>query len=227
MSSILESPNSLALSDDEAPVSLRTLEDLLNDLGGILPSRIRLSPSIGAANEDSLLAPEGRYCELVDGVLVEKGMGFFESRLASILFAMIETWLAKNNIGFAVADGAMTRLQHGLVRIPDACFIRWDRVGSQEVPQDAICGIVPNLAIEIVSRTNTRAEIDRKRNEYFEAGVELVWIAYPTTVTVEVWTTARDCHIIGIDDTLGGGTVLPGFTVSIREWFQRAKRGQP
>ena len=226
MSAILEAQQPPVSFPDEPLVSLRTLEDLLNDLGGILPSRIRLSPSIGAANEDSLLAPEGRFCELVDGVLVEKGMGYFESRLASILFAMIETWLAQNDIGYAMADGALTRLQHGLVRIPDACFIRWDRVGSQEVPQDAICGIVPNLAIEVVSRTNTRAEIDRKRNEYFEAGVDLVWIAYPTTMTVEVWTTARDCHIIGIDETLDGGTVLPGFTVSIREWFQRAKRGQ-
>ena len=225
MSSILEAPNPLASSPDEAPVSLRTLEDLVQDLGGIPLARVRLSPAIGRASEESLLTPEGRFCELVDGALVEKGMGYFESRLASILFAMIESWLAQNDIGYAMADGAMTRLQHGLVRVPDACFIRWDRVGSQEVPQDPICGIAPNLAIEIVSRTNTRAEIDRKRNEYFEAGVELVWIAYPTTITVEVWTTPRDCHITGIDDTLDGGTVLPGFTVSIREWFQRAKRG--
>ncbi len=226
MSSILEAPQPSVSSHDEVAVSLRTLEDLLNDLGGILPSRVRLSPPVGEANEESLLAPQGRYCELVDGTLVEKGMGYFESRLASILFAIIESWLAQNDIGYAMADGAMTRLQHGLVRVPDACFIRWDRVGSQEVPQDPICGIVPNLAVEVVSRTNTRAEIDRKRREYFEAGVELVWIVYPVTITIEVWTTPRDCHLVGIDDTLDGGSVLPGFTLSIREWFQRAKRGQ-
>lgn len=226
MSSILEAPPSSVSSHDEAPVALRTLEDLLNDLGGILPSRVRLAPPVGGANEESLLAPEGRYCELVDGTLVEKGMGFFESRLASILYAILESWLAHHNIGFAMADGAMTRLQQGLVRIPDACFFRWDRVGSPDVPQDPICGIVPNLAVEVVSRTNTRAEIDRKRREYFEAGVELVWIVYPETITVEVWTTPRDCHIANLDDTLDGGSVLPGFSVSIRDWFQRAKRGQ-
>ena len=226
MSSILEAPPSSVSSHDEAPVALRTLEDLLNDLGGILPSRVRLAPPVGGANEESLLAPEGRYCELVDGTLVEKGMGFFESRLASILYAILESWLAHHNIGFTMADGAMTRLQQGLVRIPDACFFRWDRVGSPDVPQDPICGIVPNLAVEVVSRTNTRAEIDRKRREYFEAGVELVWIVYPETITVEVWTTPRDCHIANLDDTLDGGSVLPGFSVSIRDWFQRAKRGQ-
>lgn len=225
MSSILEAPQPPVSPQDDAPVSLRTLEDLLNDLGGIGPSRVRLKPSVGGAKEESLLTPEGRYCELVDGTLVEKGMGFFESRLASILFAILDEWLAHHNIGFAMADGAMTRLQKGLVRIPDACFFRWDRVGSQVVPENPICGIAPNLAVEIVSRTNTRAEIDRKRQEYFEAGVELVWIVYPESITVEVWKTPRDCHIAGIEDTLEGGNVLPEFQVSIRDWFQRAKRG--
>ena len=68
--------------------------------------------------------------------------------------------------------------------------------------------------------------MERKRQEYFDAGVELVWIVYPNTQTVEVWSTSRDCHIAGIDDSLDGGSVLPGFTLSNRNWFQRAD-GEP
>ncbi len=225
MSTVLEPPPSTVSLLHEIPITLRTLDDLVRELGGIPLSRVHLSPAIGEANETALLAPEKRYCELVDGALVEKAMGYFESRLASMLMLFIESWLSQNNIGYAMADGAMTRLQHGLVRIPDASFIRWDRVGSREVPRDPICRIVPNLAVEIISHSNTRAEIDRKRREYFEAGVELIWIVYPETISVEVWSTVRDCHIAGKDDTLNGGTVMPGFTLPIKTWFSRAEGG--
>lgn len=226
MSRILEVPPSPQSSPDEAPAALRTREDLLNELGGILPSRVRLTPSLGSANEDSLLTPAGRYYELANGTLAKKAMGFFESRLSSNLLAILDQWLVQHHIGFAMADGAMTSLQNGLVRVPDACFFRWDRVGAQQVPENPICGIAPNLAVEVVSRTNTRAEIDRKRCEYFEAGVELVWIVYPEPVKVEIWSTPRDCHLAGIEDVLDGGTVLPGLRISIRDWFQRARQGR-
>ncbi len=222
MSSILEVPPPLVLSRDEAAVSLRTLEDLLNDLGGIGPARVRLASPVGGANEDSLLVPSGRYCELVDGTLVEKAMGFYETFLASVLLQFIQRWPEYDKFGFVVADGALTKLGEGLVRIPDVSFYRWDRIGSRTVPRDPICRLTPNWAVEIVSRSNTRAEMERKRQEYFDAGVELVWIVYPNTKTVEVWSTPLDCHITGINDSLSGGDVLPGFSISVREWFQRA-----
>ena len=227
MSTVLEPPPLEVSPPNEVQITLRTLEDLVNELGGIPLNRVRVSPPIGNAGEQDLLGPAGQHCELVHGALLEKGMGFFESRLATLLAHYIENWLTNQKDGFVVADGALTRLQDGLVRIPDVSFYRWDRIGGQEVPRDPICRTVPNLAVEIVSRTNTRAEMDRKRHEYFEAGVELVWIVYPETVTVEVWSTARDCHISGREDTLTGGTVLPGFQLSIGEWFQRATGGQP
>lgn len=222
MSSILEAPQPPVSPQDDAPVSLRTLEDLLNDLGGIGPSRVRLAAPVGGADEDSLLAPSGRYCELVNGTLVEKAMGFFETYLATVLVQLIQRWSDYSQIGFVVAEGALTRLSDGLVRIPDVSFYRWDRIGSRTVPRDPICSLTPNLAVEIVSRSNTRAEMERKRQEYFEAGVELVWIVYPTTKTAEVWSTPRDCHIAGIDDALSGENVLPGFSLSMREWFESA-----
>ena len=225
MSTVLESPLLAVSSPDDVRLTLRTLEDLVNELGGIPLSRVRVSPPIGSASESDLLTPQGSLCELVSGAILEKGMGFFESRLATLLTHCFENWLANHKEGFVIGDGALTRLQDGLVRIPDVSFYRWDRIGEKSVPRDPICRTVPNLAVEIVSRTNTRAEMDRKRQEYFEAGVELVWIVYPDTMTVEVWSTARDCHISGHEDTLTGGTLLPGFQLSISEWFQRAQGG--
>src|SRR4051812_30464578 len=152
----------------DAAVLTETMADLVHRLGDIPLERIRLHPSPGTATEDDLLAACKPSCELVDGVLVEKAMGYFERRLALILAVFIEEWLKHNPIGYCNGEGALTRLQFGLVRIPDVSFVRWDRVGDESVPRDPICGISPNLAVEVISRKNTAAEIQRKRGEYFK-----------------------------------------------------------
>ncbi len=226
MSSILEAPNPPVSSHDEAPVSPRTLEDLVQQLGGIPLSRVRLIPAIGQASESDLLASTHRLCELAQGTVLEKGMGFFESVLASVLVHLFRCWPLCRKTGFVVGDGGYTRLRPGLVRVPDVAFFTWDRIGSRTAPRDPICKSVPNLAVEIVSASNTRAEMDLKRAEYFQAGVEVVWFVYPETITVEVWSTPRDCHISGINDTLDCTPFAPGLTISIREWFDLASEGE-
>src|SRR5438876_486092 len=73
-----------------------TLADLHRRLGGIPLERIRCQPPPGTAKEeDVLLRPNGekRLFELVDGVLVEKPMGFYESRLAAVLIYLLEGFL--------------------------------------------------------------------------------------------------------------------------------------
>jgi hypothetical protein len=72
-----------------APAEIRTLADLRQRLGGIPLERIGFHPAPGTATEQDVVeveARENRLCELVDGTLVEKAMGFEESRLAAELF---------------------------------------------------------------------------------------------------------------------------------------------
>jgi Uma2 family endonuclease len=83
---------------------------------------------------------------------------------------------------------------------------------------------IPNLAVEIISVGNTDAEMDRKRREYFEAGVQVVWIVDPPTRTIRVFTSFDQCTIVTEDEQLDGGVVLPGFQLSVSEWFERATK---
>ncbi|HET6422165.1 MAG TPA: Uma2 family endonuclease [Planctomycetaceae bacterium] len=223
MSTTLAEP----LPEVATPLSTETLADLVHRLGDVPLSRIRLHPAPGTATEDDAASAEKPWCELVDGVLVERPMGYFEGRLAFILGVFLEEWLRSNPIGYANADGALTRLTHGNVRVPDASFVRWERTRDHRVPRDPICGIAPNLAVEVLSPSNTHREIERKRQEYFDAGVELVWIVEPELMTVEVWSSAKECRILDRNDTLDGGTVLPGFQLSIQTWFDRAQGNAP
>src|SRR5438067_3818469 len=99
-----------------------TLQDLLDRLGDIPLKRVRFHPAPGTATEaDVLVLIEGekRLFELVDGVLVEKAMGYYESLLAGILIRLLGAFLEEHDLGFLLpADGALEMLPD-LVRIPD------------------------------------------------------------------------------------------------------------
>jgi Uma2 family endonuclease len=95
---------------------------------------------------------------------------------------------------------------------------------NQELPDEAIASLAPDLAVEILSPSNTEREIQQKVQEYFQAGGKLVWIVDPDARTVEVYTRPRRSVVLTEDDTLDGRKVLPGFSLSIRKWFARASR---
>jgi Uma2 family endonuclease len=113
----------------------------------------------------------------------------------------------------------MMRLVSGLVRIPDVAFISWDRLPNRRVPSEPIPNVAPDLAVEVLSAGNTPGEMARKRQDYFAAGVHLVWQVDPRTRTVEVVTAHDQSTIRHETHILDGGTVLPGFTVPLQELF--------
>jgi Uma2 family endonuclease len=214
-------------SGQSTTVALETLADLLAHLGGIAPERVRLHPAPGTATADDVLSvhsQEGRLCELVDGVLVEKAMGFRESLLAAALIVMFGNFVRPRNLGLVTAPDGMMRLAAGLVRIPDVAFISWDRLPDRRVPTAPIPALAPDLAVEVLSAGNTAREMARKCHEYFTAGVRLVWLVDPETRSVAVYTTPEHPTVLREEDTLEGGAVLPGLALPVRELFAELDR---
>lgn len=202
-----------------------SLATLLERLGGISPARIPCPPAPGTATEaDLFLRPGGekRLYELVDGVLVEKPMGYYESILAAILIRWLGEHADHAGAGIVLGPDATLRLAHGLVRLPDVSFISWERFPGRRLPRGALLGVAPDLAVEILSPGNTRGEMERKLREYFAAGTTMVWYVDPEARTVRVYTAPRQGTLLTEADSLDGGKVLPGFAISIREWFEKA-----
>ena len=220
--------STMTLAAPDAPATpLRTVGDVLEMLNDIPPSRILLDPVPGTATEEDVIrtAARGRrLCELVAGVLVEKAMGYYESTLAMILGHFLYAHLDENDLGFVAGEAGMMRPAPGLVRMPDVAFYAWTQFHDRLLPREQILGRTPELAVEILSPSNTEAEMDRKRGEYFAGGARLVWQVYPETRRVRVYTAVDAFEEIGDDQTLTGGSVLPGFTLSVRRWFERAGR---
>ncbi len=109
------------------------------------------------------------------------------------------------------------------IREPDVCFISWSRFPPGELPREPIPELVPDLAIEVLSESNRPGEMERKRQDYFQAGVRLVWYIDPPTRSATVYTSADDQGTPHAEtEPLSGGDVLPGFTLSLAEIFQQA-----
>ena len=207
--------------------AIRTLADLLERLGGIAPGRVLCQPAPGRATEADLLevaTHDDRLYELVDGALVEKAVGLRESLLAIVIAASLREFVLPRNLGVVSgADGTM-RLFPGLVRIPDVAFASWDRFAEGRIPLDPIPDLVPDLVVEVVSEGNTVAEMDRKRREYFRAGVRLVWMIEPKDRTAAVFTSPEQSARLDESQTLDGGAVLPGFVLPLRDLFAELDR---
>lgn len=209
------------------PLVFETAEDLFARLGDVPPRRVRLSPPPGTATEADLLRvarQTDRLFELIDGTLVEKAMGWLESALAMLIGRLIGAFVDANDLGIVVGADAPMRLFSSQVRMPDVAFASWDRLPGRTIPTQPIPDLAPDLAVEVLSRGNTPGEMERKRRDYFAAGVRLVWEVDPRTRTVHVYTAADAVTTLTERDTLDGGDVLPGFTLPVKQLFARTPR---
>jgi Uma2 family endonuclease len=173
---------------------------------------------------------EDRLCELVDGILVEKTVGLEESWFGTRLAVLLSLFVDPRNLGLVTGSDGMYRLAAGLVRIPDVAFASWDRIPGGELPAEPIPDLVPDLVVEVISRSNTRKEMDEKLGEYFEKGVRLVWFVRPRTRVVDVYTSAGQLARLTASATLDGGEVLPGFSIVVGDLFRKPEapgRGKP
>ena len=202
--------------------------ELMERLGGVPLERIRMEAAPGTATEKDVLSvrasPERRLCELVDGVLVEKAMGIKASIVGAAVAGLIWEYLDEHPLGVVLGADGMIRTFPDQVRIPDVSFISWNRYPGDEVPDEGISSFMPNLAVEVLSPGNTKEEMERKLRDYFFAGVELVWLIDPDSQSAKAYTSPEEVRRIGKTGHLDGGTVLPGFRMSLKELFACTKR---
>jgi Uma2 family endonuclease len=206
---------------------LETFGEVLEALGGISPDRVRLKPRFGTATEADLEAVnnEGRgIYERIDGVLVSKPLGKLESILAGALIAILRAFVMPRRLGIVTAPDGPMRLAPTTTRFPDVAFISWDSIPAGPLSERLLADVVPDLAIEVLSPSNTRAEMARKRRESFAAGVKLVWEFNPADRTVAVFVGPEHPIVLDATQTLDGGDVLPGFALPLAELFGELER---
>lgn len=202
-----------------------TLADLLTRLGDVAPERIRLDVWPGHVTDEDCTESKdrfGRLCEMVDGVLVEKIMGWDEGRVAFELARLIGDYLDDHPLGVVNGPDGPIRVETRVIRMPDVSFISWERAGGEEMPEGPVMEVVPDLAVEVISRSNRPGEMQVKLQEYFARGVRLVWYIDFKKRTARAFTAVDAFTDLKAADSLDGLDVLPGFRVKLQTLFERA-----
>lgn len=110
-------------------------------------------------------------------------------------------------------------------RRPDAMFIPYERwPKNKPLPATNAWDVLPSLCVEVVSPRDLAEEILDKLLEYFQSGVQQVWIAYPRHGLLFVHDSLTSVRVLTRDDVLDGGSILPGFRLPLSELFPQLEK---
>jgi Uma2 family endonuclease len=162
--------------------------------------------------------------EVVDGQRVELPEDGQGALIASLLASAMGQFPRVRACGRMLIR-MLFRLSHdGPQRRPDVAYVsyaRWPK--GRPIPPGDTWDVVPELAIEVVSPSNTAAGIVEKLRDYFAAGVGRVWVIYPEERLVHVYRSLLEMRGVGADGVLDGEDVLPGLRLPVAELFEDAE----
>lgn len=162
------------------------------------------------------LPKDGRKFELVDGEATEVPTGWEHDVIGARLIGFLTS--VASSLGYLAGSSAGFRMNDGNIRAPDVSFVRAERAPSGEEARRFFDG-APDLAVEIISPSESRNDIFRKIGEYFEAGAQQVWIVQPMNRTVTVYHSMDRVRTYEPDEELEGGDLLPGFRCAVSDIF--------
>jgi Uma2 family endonuclease len=173
--------------------------------------------------EDLLKITDRPMPELIDGRLVEREpMGQKADAVAARLIYWISSFLDENDLG--LVNGAQGSYQifpdaPKKVRIPDVSFTRRDRL-PPEGPAEGHARVAPDLVVEVISPRDVATELDEKIEDFFGAGVPLIWVPNPETRTIQVYRRDGTSARLRSGDSLDGEDILPGFRRDVEKLFK-------
>ena len=163
---------------------------------------------------------DGELYEIVNGKRVIKRMGTYENVLAGVLFSELCNHVNANRLGRATIEVLFDLPDVDNNRRPDVAFVsfaRWPQ--NRRPPRANAWPVVPELAAEVVSPTDDVDDVMEKVEEYFRAGVRVVWLVLPRQERVYVYASPTEVRILARGDELTGDPVVPGFRLAVNDLF--------
>ncbi len=157
-----------------------------------------------------------RRFELIDGEIVEKVPTFLHAKIQGLIITLLNLFLFDHPIAHVLPEiEVVLPDDNDNERVPDVGVVL--AKGHVLEPNRGL-DFVPELVVEIQSPSQSDAFMRRKADYFLANGARIVWIVYPRLKLVEV-LAREDRVLLGIDDTLTGGDVLPGFTCPVSRIF--------
>lgn len=165
------------------------------------------------------LPDDGNQYELVNGELVMSNSGAEHGYIAIILSTILYSFVRSHKLGIVLDSSTAFTLKTGNKRSPDVSFIAKERLqGLKKLPKGFWQGS-PDLAVEVLSPSNTVEEIHNKIIEYFENDTKLVWVINPEEEYVLIYHSPKPDRFLTHQDMLDGEEIIPGFQMAVDDLF--------
>ena len=168
-----------------------------------------------AANENPL---EKYY--LIDGELhVKMSPNQQHSEIANLIAHYLTGFVLERRLGRVTVEcGYHPPGDRSCVLLPDVAFEGLPRAAQPS--RSTYVPYMPDLAVEVISPTQSWAKTRRKARRYLRHGTAVVWLIDPRAKTAEVWRRgSEEREVIGADGELSGGDILPGFRLPLGKIF--------
>lgn len=178
------------------------------------------SVEVLSIEEFERLPDDGWRRELVRGrVVKEPPAGFRHGGIAGTIVGILHAFVSGKGLGRVVTaeTGFVLFDEPPTVRAPDIAFVARGRLTFDP---DGFAPIAPDLAVEIVSPSNTMPEIHSQVVDYLDAGTQLVWVVEPRSRSVTVYRSLKEVRLLTGDDEIDAGTVLPGLRLKVSRIFE-------
>lgn len=137
--------------------------------------------------EEFLNLPEepGKRFELDRGeLIVEPSPTYRHNRIRYRIARHLDEFVQRNQLGSVTVENDFW-LGPDIIRNPDVAFVATERLSRMDVDRSPIEG-VPNLAVEVISPSNSAQDMLTKVHQYLDAGCQAVWVVYPKLKVVEI-----------------------------------------
>ena len=167
----------------------------------------------------------GLHLELVEGEVVEMSpTGGEHGILTFELGLRIGAFVRDRQLGYVTAAETGYRISSGVhesVLAPDVAFVRTARL--PEGPPREFIPLAPDLAVEVLSPSDSYSMVQRKAGLYLRGGSQAVWVVDASARSITVFALNEDGGLIARTLTdaanLDGAPVLPGFSLPLSELF--------
>lgn len=169
--------------------------------------------------------PEGK-AELIRGELRVTPPAGGPHGLAGVnLVLALGVYARQHGLGRVFGDGVgyeLVRLPN-TVRVPDASFVRAEQLPAGGLGPGLV-KLAPDLAIEVLSPSETASELEEKLDDNLTSGTRLIWVVDPTRRTVRILSSDAPVRTLREGELLEGGSVVPGFTMPVSDVFEGIAR---
>ncbi len=186
-----------------------------------MPATVETARKVWTETELESLPEDGYSHEVVNGELVMSPKNnWFHGDICAALLTALRTFANAQRLG-AVWDSSTGFWMKNLnCRAPDISFIRKERLHGLKRRDAKFFLGAPDLAVEILSPSNTRRDVDERLRDFFSSDAQFVWVIDPEAERVEICHSPTQRHLLGPGAMLDGEQLLPGFQYPIADLFK-------